>query len=75
LLATAVKLIDEKKITTKIFDEIVRVSTTSGALPLFVYIPSGDEINDGNEWNWGEERLKEYCLSRNVLFLSTWPAI
>lgn len=63
-----------ERITTALLDEIAAVSRGSGATPVFVYLPGGDEIvGGGEETAWREAYFLDYCRRRDLRHLSLLP--
>ncbi len=62
-------------ITAAILDEIVAVCHQNGATPMFVYMPTGQEIADPDpSAHVNEQFLTQYCESRHALCLFLRPA-
>ena len=63
---------DARALTLPILDEIVATSRSIGAVPVFVYLPAYEEIDDlKDSMSEQEQYLDNYCQVRNVpcLFL------
>lgn len=60
-------------VTTAILDEIVDVAHQINAIPVFVYLPVGNEMSVFNNKLRQEEYLSRYCMDRGVYYLSLKP--
>jgi len=59
-------------LTTALLDELVTTIETSGATPVFVYLPFGKEMKS-KEKTAGEEFFFNYCESRDIYGFSLRP--
>ena len=62
-----------EKVTELIFDEMANNIKKAGAMPLFVYLPIGNEITSNDFILRGERHLSEYCIKNDIDFLSIRP--
>jgi hypothetical protein len=65
---------DAKELTRPILDQIVSTTRGIGAVPVFVYLPAYEEVDDSSSSMSQHERyLDEYCRERDVACLFLRP--
>jgi hypothetical protein len=62
--------IEAEKVTTAILDEMVNIANLINAVPVFIYLPTNDEMSAFNKKLPQEEYLSRYCMNRGIYFLS-----
>ena len=63
-----------ERITTAIFDEMIKTIKDIGAIPVFAYLPYNEELENTDEKITDRERfLFRYCTARNIYCLSVRP--
>src|SRR5271166_5264340 len=65
---------EAKELTTPILNEIVATTRSIGAVPVFVYLPAYEEVEDMSDSISERERyLHDYCQVRNLACLFLRP--
>jgi hypothetical protein len=65
---------DARELTRPILDEIVSTTRSIGGVPVFVYLPAYEEVDDLNDSMSNQEHyLDDYCRARNVACLFLRP--
>lgn len=63
----------QEEVTTLILDEIVAAVRQIKAIPVFIYLPVGNEMSTFNMKLSQEEYLSKYCMDRDVYYMSLRP--
>lgn len=57
-----------EELTRHILDEIAATAKKIGAIPIFVYLPKGQEITSRDTMVWEEEFFHSYCDEKDTTF-------